>query len=320
LFESNWSPYDYREGRQQPAPRGARPRIWQEVLIFALYAACTCAVLWPLPRFLNSAVSDPGDPYINTWVLAWVQHAFATGKPLFHGNIFHPAQWSLTFTENLLGLAIPLAPLRSLGVSAVGVHNVGVLLGVAGSGWCAYILGRSLGAARAPAVIAGFAFCLLPWRFIHLPHVQHLQTTWITLIPAAWFFYRRAPSWGRACGLGMAVLLNALTNLHFAVFGAIGLGIGAIAYELWQRKRLSPALRAAIATFLCLLPLLPIATAYERSREVYGPRTHEAETATFSAHPADWLPLRAVDGLTADSAQERRLLSAITVISPHRNH
>ena len=290
-----------------PLPKWAERSI--EILIALFYWLVALAVLWPLPRFMNSAVSDPGDPYINVWVLDWVQYAIANRLPLFHANVFHPSPWSLTFTENLIGLAVPLMPLRLFDLSPVAMHNLGVLAGFAVSGWCAYLLARSIGIARSAAIITGLAFELLPWRFIQIPHVQHLQTTWLVLIPAAWFLYRRKPTWLRALGLGIVLLLNSLTNMHFAVFGAIGLAIGASADSLTDRRLPWRDLaKAAAATALCLLPLYPLFDAYSKSQEHYGRRTDVAETGAFSARPSDWLPGQAENGETRlDARQERKL-------------
>jgi len=292
-----------------PSSLDNRSNVSIEILIALFYWLIAIAVLWPLPRFMGSAVSDPGDPYINIWVLDWVQYAIANRRPLFHANVFHPSPWSLTFTENLIGLAVPLMPLRLLDISPVTLHNVGVLGGFALSGWCAYLLARSIGVARSAAIIAGLAFALLPWRLIQIPHVQHLQTTWLVLIPAAWFLYRRKPTWARALSLGIVLLMNSLTNMHFAVFGVVGLAIGAAADSMINRRLpwREPA-RAAVVAALCLLPLYPIFNAYSESQELYGRRTDVAETRAFSARPSDWLPVQMEGGATRlDARQERKL-------------
>ncbi|MCA1733561.1 MAG: hypothetical protein LC732_08155, partial [Acidobacteria bacterium] len=297
------------DGIAAPNSLSVRSEVAIEILVALFYWLVAMVALWPLPRFMGSAVSDPGDPYINVWVLDWVQYAIANRQSLFHANVFHPSPWSLTFTENLIGLAVPLMPLRLFGISPVTLHNLGVLAGFAVSGWCAYLLARSIGVARSSALISGLAFALLPWRFVQLPHVQHLQTTWLVLIPAAWFLYRRKPNWVRAFGIGIVLLLNSLTNMHFAVFGAVGLAIGAAADSLADR-RLSwrEISRAAAATALCMLPLYPLFDAYSRSQEIYGGRTDVAETRAFSARPSDWIPGQGGNDATRlDARQERKL-------------
>src|SRR5687768_12229608 len=93
-------------------PRGmARQHLGAAILFIALSIAFT----WPLAPNLGRAVSDPGDPFINIWILDWDWWA-TLHQPLrlFHANAFHPAKYSLAFSENLYGLAVLLFPLRML--------------------------------------------------------------------------------------------------------------------------------------------------------------------------------------------------------------
>ena len=110
-----------------------------------LFAALAVLFTWPLARHLGRAVSDPGDPFISIWILDWDWWA-TLHQPLrlFHANAFHPARYSLAYSENLYGLAVLLFPLRALGVGPVAAYNVAMLAGFAFSGFAAYLLGRRL--------------------------------------------------------------------------------------------------------------------------------------------------------------------------------
>src|SRR5438105_13634647 len=82
----------------------------------ALFLLFAVAMTWPLARNLPTAVSYPGDPFINTWILDWDWHA-TLHQPLhlFEANAFYPAHDSLAFSENLYGISLLLFPLRALG-------------------------------------------------------------------------------------------------------------------------------------------------------------------------------------------------------------
>ena len=56
----------------------------------------------------------------DAWLIAWTAHALVH-QPLeiFRANIFHPATISLAFTENMIGLAIPVANRSSPRVEGV---------------------------------------------------------------------------------------------------------------------------------------------------------------------------------------------------------
>src|SRR5947208_8510581 len=111
----------------------------------AMFVALTIAMTWPLLPNLRTAVSDPGDPFINVWVLDWDWYA-STHQPLrlFEANAFYPARHSLAFSDHLYGIALLLFPLRAAGVDALTAHNAGMLLAFAFSGFAAFFLGRMI--------------------------------------------------------------------------------------------------------------------------------------------------------------------------------
>lgn len=115
----------------------------QHVVAAAIFAALAIVMTWPLARTLNRAVSYPGDPYINTWILDWDWYA-TLHRPLdlFDANVFYPARYSLAYSENLYGIALMLFPFRALRVGPIAAHNMAMLIGFAFSGFAAYLLGR----------------------------------------------------------------------------------------------------------------------------------------------------------------------------------
>src|SRR5881398_2909851 len=74
-------------------------------MIAALFIALAIAMTWPLLPNLRTAVSDPGDPFINVWVLDWDWYA-TLHQPLrlFEANAIYPAKHSLAFSDHLYGI------------------------------------------------------------------------------------------------------------------------------------------------------------------------------------------------------------------------
>ena len=107
------------------------------VLAAVLYAALTVVLTWPLATQLR--VVDAGDSAFFAWQIGWERHALATDPArLPHGNIFHPALWSLAFSENLYGAAVFGFPMFWAGASPLLVYNTLFLLGMflsAVAGW-----------------------------------------------------------------------------------------------------------------------------------------------------------------------------------------
>lgn len=71
---------------------------------------------WPLVAEITTAVSDPGDPYLNASNLDWDagRSRIRPGR-IFDASIFHPARNALAFSENLFGVAIVMLAMHLFG-------------------------------------------------------------------------------------------------------------------------------------------------------------------------------------------------------------
>ena len=252
-----------------------------------LFVALSILMTWPLARLLPVAVADPGDPYLTTWILDWDQYALLH-RPLslFDANIFHPARYALAFSENMLGVAAVLLPLRVAGVGALTAHNVGLLLGFAFSGFGAYLLGRKLTGSAAAGVAAGIFYAFVPFRFTQLPHIQHVWGGWLPLLVAALLHYAEGPSRKRAALFGFVFLMNGLTNIHWLLFGSIAIAATAVVLAGYGLRRWMPI---ATATAIASLLLVPVLVPYELAARTYGMVREWSDVAHYSARPADWL-------------------------------
>lgn len=240
---------------------------------------------WPLAANLRDAIAHPGDPYLTTWIMDWVWHA-ATHAPsqLFHANIFAPLQYTLAFTENLIGIVIVLAPLFAAGAPPLLINNVAILLGFLGAGYGAALLVRHLTNNIGAAIVAGTFFAFVPWRFSHLTHMHHLWTLWLPVLFLCLLRLRERPTIGRAIALTAVFVINGLTNMHWLAFG---LAAVAWAIVLLFEKRF--ALYAGIAIVAGLVILAPLLQQYRIASRMYGLRGDATETSWYSSKPADWL-------------------------------
>jgi hypothetical protein len=252
----------------------------------AFFVLLSVAMTWPLATAIDRLVAYPGDPYINTWILDWDWYA-TVHRPfkLFQANIFHPAQDSLAFSENLYGLALLLMPLRAAGVGPLAAHNIAMLAGFAFSGFAAYLLGYRISGSFLGGIAAGMFYAFAPWRFTQLPHVQHVWGGWVPMLLVALLHYANAPDWRRAALLGGVFLINGLTNIHWFLFGSIMLVLS-IPIVVRQPRHWPRAL-AAIAVALALLT--PFLLPYAHVAEVYGMKRNWEEVKMSSATLHDWL-------------------------------
>ncbi|HKR62523.1 MAG TPA: hypothetical protein VJZ00_02225, partial [Thermoanaerobaculia bacterium] len=252
----------------------------------AIFAALSAAMTWPLAPNLARAVSDPGDPFINIWILDWDWWA-TLHQPLalFHANAFHPARYSLAFSENLYGVALLLFPLRAFGVSAIAAYNIAMLAGFAFSGFAAYLLGRRLTGSFVAGIAAGVFYAFVPFRFVHIAHVQHVWGGWLPLLLVTLLDYADAPTRKRTVLFAAVFVMNGLTNIHYLLFGALASAITAVLLiprSAWREL--------LMATGVALLVLAPFLYPYYAASKLYGMERTWEEAAHFSATAADWLP------------------------------
>jgi len=255
----------------------------KHIAAFILFAVLTVFMTWPLTPNINRAVSFPGDPYINTWILDWDWHAtFHQPGKLFHGNVFYPAKYALAFSENLYGIAVVLFPLRALGATPLTAYNAAMLLGYTLCGFGAYLLAFEITASFWGGIAAGIFYAFLPYRFTQAPHVQYVWAGTLPILLFALIRYARKPDWRHAIGFGAALLWNGLSNVHFFLFGTIAIVMTVAILR-------PPLRRIAITGGIALLLIAPFLYPYHAASKLYGMERSWNETMSFSAVPADWL-------------------------------
>jgi hypothetical protein len=268
-----------------------------------LFLALSILMTWPLARLLPVAASDPGDPYLNAWILDWDQYA-TVHQPLrlFDANAFHPAKLALAFSENLYAVALLLVPFRLLGAGPLAAYNIGILLGFAFSGFGAYVLGRRLTGSAGAGIAAGIFYAFVPFRFTQLAHIQHVWGGWLPLLVAALLHYADGPSWRRAGLFGFLFLMNGLTNIHWLLFGGLAIASSVVLLFGAGVRRWIPWIAA---TAMAMLLLLPFLWPYQQAARQYGMVRQWSDLAAYSARPAHWLVSNGTNRLYAMLADSK---------------
>ena len=264
--------------------RGAAP-----AAAFLFFAAASVAMTWPLVAHPGRFVSDPGDPYLNAWILHWDwQQLFRDPAHLFDGNIFYPARLALAFSENLFGAAVFGFPLYFAGVSPLAVYNVLFLLGITLSGFGAWALVRELTGSGAAALVAGIAYAFAPFRFDQLPHIQMQWAGWIPL--AILFLWRYLESARRRDLVLFTVFFvaNAWTCVYYAVFGAIAVVVTLAVHPPAGGSRGALVRPLGFAFAAALVAIAPLYLPYIAASRLYHFHRSLAEMTTYSAGPASF--------------------------------
>ncbi|MBN1434089.1 hypothetical protein JW921_04970 [Candidatus Fermentibacterales bacterium] len=248
------------------ASAGHRLRLLARPAALALYFVALAALLtWPmLPRAGHGAY-DHADSLFNTWLMAWNHHALLSGSdpmdlPIFLGQPDADGRSDLLLTQAILAI-----PLRLLGISPLGAHNLILVLSIALCGLSAYLFSRSVGLSVAAAWFAGTAFAATPFFQSHLWHVQ-LASCGLSVLALA---QSVRMALGRGPGpvpsallLSLLILLQGCASLYYLVFLDIALLLLAVFVALGRMggPRRLPALAALLCGLLLgnllMLPLL----------------------------------------------------------------
>ncbi|HYH07634.1 MAG TPA: hypothetical protein VEK11_11305 [Thermoanaerobaculia bacterium] len=262
-------------------------RVLRELGAVLFFCLVTAVMTWPLVANFTTALPHPDDPAINTWILDWDFYALLHQPArLFEANIFHPLHHTLAFSENLLGIALPLLPLHLAGLGPVTIYNVATFLAFALTGYGAFVLARLVTGSTGAAVCSGIWFAFFSFRFTHLTHLQHLWAMGLPLTLAALLWFAQKPNAARAALFGFAFLMTGLANLHWFAFGSVAIGLSVLLLARRDRKYWIGAIGALVVP--CLL-MVPVLLPYQRVRELYGFRGDVNETLQYSARASDWL-------------------------------
>ncbi|MEV4345207.1 hypothetical protein AB0J83_12090 [Actinoplanes sp. NPDC049596] len=254
------------ENDQEPAAvKRRRPRLeWVLVALGGL--ALAAALTWPTLRDPRHTVpGDIGDPALFAWQIAWGGHALLTDPwHLWDSNTFFPDNYSLAFTDTVLGYA-PLGMIGSGMEDAVLRYNILYVLLHALAFAGAYALTRQLGAHPLGALVAGVAWAYAPWRLAHAGHLNVISTGGIALSLAmiarghGWSLRnghrpeRHNPWWALAGWLVAAwqITLGLAIGLAFAyVMVAVCLVVAACFGWAWWRRGRPPYGRKLLAADL----------------------------------------------------------------------
>ncbi|CAA9257328.1 MAG: hypothetical protein AVDCRST_MAG20-2494 [uncultured Acidimicrobiales bacterium] len=232
--------------------------------------ACALAVAttWPLVLLLDDHAHDHFDPLFQAWTLDWVQHALGSEAPLWDANTFLGHRRTLAYSDALLGAAVSLLPFRWLGLSPIGVQNVGLLLGYAASGAAGYVFGRVVSKQVLVAASCGVVFGFGTYNTFLGQHMNIAIHPGAALAAAAVWTVAERRAHGRGLAPGLAALTAVVALQGTISFYTCALSIVAAAAVAVVRARSLGA--RGVAAVACALVggvalLVPIAMPYLRN-------------------------------------------------------
>lgn len=272
----------------------------RHALVAGFFVVLTAVFTYPLSLSPGSfVVPGDADTDLFMWTLAWGTHTLVT-RPwdIFQANIYYPQEYTLAYSENLIGSLPFAAPVLWLTGNPVLALNAVAMSSVVLCGFGAYLLGRRLGASTAAAILCGMIFAFSPSRFYRYGQIHLTTVQWI---PFALAYLHTYFAGARPRDLRIALaffVLQVLATGHGAVYLVLAIGV-VVAHELLLRRDPALLLRAARDAgpqgWLLLLPVAAIAVPYRIVQEEVGLRRSlqnwAAVPESFLASPAH-LPAR----------------------------
>jgi hypothetical protein len=270
-------------------------------VVVAVLTALTLLLTYPLAFHPGTVVTDPGDPLLNTWILAWDVEQITAGNiaTFFDANIFHPHRRTLAYSEHLFLQALVALPILAATDNPVLAYNLILLLGFVTSGLGMYLLARELTGDVPASLFAGLVFAFSPFMFGHRHHLQIITAGGIPL--ALLFLHRffRSRSWRDALLFALFFTVQILANGYYALFLGFFVAVFVLYHAAttgsWRSRRLWN--RLAVAGLLSAIVAGPFFYQYRAfqkemrfSREIRDPARLGAYLAPSKENRL-WTPL-----------------------------
>jgi MFS family permease len=260
-------------------------RSWQLVVALG-FILLSLWVTWPLAIHLDEALpGDLGDPLLNTWILGWDADRLHHGlSGLWNAPILFPYRHTLAFSEHLLGIAVPVAPIVWLTGRPFVAYNVAFIASFAFAAIAMWRLARRLTGRDDVAIVAGAIFAFAPARLGQIGHLQVLMSGWMPLALLALHRYFDTKSRWALAAFTAAFIAQGLSNGYYLYFLALPVAIicvHALVTRVTDRRTI--AIGLVISAAAIAAAFAPIAAVYFDVRHTYGLERSEDEVSTFGA-------------------------------------
>ena len=257
---------------RQPAAAARGVRFHAGLIGVAILLAL--AETWPLATELathfpvqrpadGAAVAVHHDQLLIAWILTSDAQRLAR-DPLhvFDTNNMHPFRHTLAYSENLLGLALPVWPVHTLWSNPVLTANLALLVALVASAYGVQLLVHELTGSAAAAVVAATLATYAPivWGRIDQMHVTTGAGTALAFF--AMIRVVRTRRWRHGVLLGAVTAWQVWASLHWGVFLALGLGSAVLALLLIDRETRLALPQLALAGVLAAAITAPLALPY----------------------------------------------------------
>lgn len=225
----------------------------------SLLLAVILAAAASLPQILPiHSVVDHQDPLFSIWRIAWIGHALAESPSrLFHGNIFYPQPYTLTYSDAVLLQGLVGTGLNLVGLAPTVVYNLLIWVSFPLAALFMFLLAEKVSGSAWAAAPAALAYALSAYRFDHIMHLEQVGTQWL---PLHFFLALRAierGTWRSALALAASLLVQLFSGLYLFLFAVTALPVFVLAHFAAMRSiPWRSVLRIAVVGVLVVAPFV----------------------------------------------------------------
>lgn len=301
-----------------------------------LLLAVLLAALASLPQILPiHEIVDHQDPLFSIWRLNWIGHAlFDSAARLFHGNIFYPHEYTLTYSDAVLFQGMFGTALRLAGLSPPVAYNLLLWISFPIAGLSMFLLARHVSGSAWAAVPAALAYALSAYRFDHIMHLEQVWTQWL---PLNVFLALRAcerRTWRSALALAAGLLVQLTSGLYLFLYTVTALPVFILAE--FAATRSIPWRSVLRIAAVGLLVVVPVVAAYAHlytlglgnvaPRSLEDARAYSASLGSFFASPERNVVFGWTERLWGNGMNEQQIfpglaamaLAVMALFRPHR--
>lgn len=318
------------DSRIRPSPgieatSGPRESAIWNIVALLVFTAASLFMTWPYAMRLGDATVAGFDPLLQIWLSEWIQHALMTDpRRLFDANIFYPFAQTLAYTDANVPGALIAAPIRALTGDPILTNSLLVLASFVMAGLGTYALIVSLTRNQAAGLVAGLAYAFLPYRMVHLWHLNWLEGGLLPWFVLALVCLVDRPTLGRGAVAGLLAGTLVLVSFYFSV--QVTLLVAAIVISSCIARRSLPWLTLAraglVAAAVALVISAPVLLPYLNVREEQLLERTIVDAEQYKALPASYLQLAPWDapGMLQQAAGIRAGVNESLVEVGHAPH
>lgn len=276
------------------APKAIANRALFAVSLGGAFAVATVAMTWPYATRLADSTIVGFDPFLQIWLSEWIQHALSTNPlRLYEANIFYPFETTLAYTDANIPGALLAAPLRWLTGDPILANGVLVLATFVLAAASVYVLVFYLTNNRAASFLAGIAYAFLPYRMVHLWHLNWLEGALLPLVVLGLLWLLDRPSRTRGAMFGLLAATMLLISFYFSVQLVLICALVILARAVASRQLpSSDAIQAlAIAVAVAAAIAIPLYVPYLSVRNEQQLERTIVDAEQYKALPQSYLRL-----------------------------